>query len=452
MKEEHPILKKAREERPELFKRVPFVEDAAALAPFGILIPGKESFPPGYLKRYPEDFIVEEVGLDGKLYTIDRENLLAEAGPVLGEGDTVYATLVKCGVSTLEVAREISRQTGIDVRNIGYSGIKDKHAITSQLVSIRGASEAALKALSSSYFFLKDAYRGKGMIKAGDLRGNRFTIYARMLPGATIETIGPAEETFFNYFYLQRFASPRYINYEWGYDILRGDYEKAVESLLFKKSPREIGFVSKVRAAGEKNRSWSEIRSIFEPVADILLSEKPVIDYLAKRPGDYAGALLEIPDQVQLWLYALASLLFNEKISGAIRNKAQLPEELPFFLSDRKEDIELYAPELRALGIFPPPFENLRPFRFMRLSHRTAQTLEKASDIRKVDVPGGIIVSFNLSKGSYATTFLSHHINIVSEAPLEGMSSDRLDGAHAGGDARARTLESFKDVSTRIEA
>ncbi|HEY9481113.1 MAG TPA: tRNA pseudouridine(13) synthase TruD [Candidatus Paceibacterota bacterium] len=444
---DHPLIKKALAEDSSLFEKEPVIEDTDELVRFGIYIPGKETFPLGFLKLFPEEFIVEEISQSGTVITIDRPQ---EQSSKFEQGSTgIYrATLVKCGLSTLEAVRDISTRLNIDMRDVGYAGIKDKYAITAQEITIRNASIEAIKSLSSGNYFLKDIRPDKGMLMAGALTGNRFSLFVRTENGISPETFTGNKEEFFNYFYLQRFGSPRYINFEWGYDILCGNYEKTIESLLFKPAGHEINYVRKLREKASQERSWSKIREIFEPVLDILHSERPVIEHLSKHPTDFRGALGTIPDQVQLWLYALASLMWNEKISGALRNGFQLPPELPFFLSNKKEDIDLYAEELRGLGIYPPPFQNLRPFPHIRLSHRTAPVIEQASNIAFTSQEKGFRLSFELSKGSYATTFLSHHINIVSEAPTVTMSQDRLTAREVAEDKdRIHTIESFQALS-----
>ncbi len=59
------FLQKEFRKNPSMFKPGMFLEDADMLEPFGIHIPGKASFPTGYLKLWPQDFIVEEILSDG---------------------------------------------------------------------------------------------------------------------------------------------------------------------------------------------------------------------------------------------------------------------------------------------------------------------------------------------------------------------------------------------------
>jgi hypothetical protein len=93
-------LFEAYKKNPELFSRETFIESADVLKEFGIQIPDKESFPLGYLKLLPPDFIVEEIAKGGQVLNINYENVLSETTSV-EPGPTLFATLVKCGLSTL---------------------------------------------------------------------------------------------------------------------------------------------------------------------------------------------------------------------------------------------------------------------------------------------------------------------------------------------------------------
>jgi TruD family tRNA pseudouridine synthase len=449
---EHPVVKQAMAQEPELFKKPPFVESAEELSKFGIYIPGKESFPEGYIKLYPEDFIVEEIDAEGIVRTIDYENVLSKDSPIPGEGETIYATLVKCGLSTLDVIRDMSAQLHISEKSIGYAGIKDKYAITSQRISIRGASDDAIRALTSANYFFKDLSRGKGAISMTNLVGNRFSIFVRTNPDRPLETIASGEEDFFNYFYLQRFGSPRFMNFRWGYDILRGNYEGAVRSVLFDVERRELPFISRLRSEASQKKSWQEVRDVFEPIIDIMHCESKMLERLIQSPTDYTGALAAVPDQVQLWLYGLASLLFNEKISYSLQKQVPVPHELPFILSFDRGDTDVYREELRSLGIFPPPFHNLRPFPFIRMAHRMTNTSERAKNIEVKTAPFGTFVSFDLPKGAYATTFLSHHINIIGDSLPESISNEKIHGSFLSSNSeRAKTIDMFRALDAKEE-
>src|SRR4051812_49163300 len=85
----------------------------------------------GSLKNRPEDFFVQEM----PLYEPS------------GEGEHVYTEFQKIGMTTFDAIDRIARALNVHPRDIGYAGMKDARAITRQIFSIPGTSEAAVMAL-----------------------------------------------------------------------------------------------------------------------------------------------------------------------------------------------------------------------------------------------------------------------------------------------------------------
>src|SRR3989344_3880380 len=162
---------------PNLFPENTWVDNGEILETLGIYIPGKKLLPRGFLKIMPSDFLVEEISENGAQTDID----VVETNPVPDEaGRMVYATLVKCGLSTLEAVEELANLLGINKDKIQYAGIKDKDAITSQKISIREISKEQVLSVSSPHFILKRIHTGKGVVEKGGLKGNRFSILIRI--------------------------------------------------------------------------------------------------------------------------------------------------------------------------------------------------------------------------------------------------------------------------------
>src|SRR5258705_7605481 len=74
----------------------------------------------GRLKVRPEDFLVEELPLYQPC----------------GQGEHIYLFVEKRGLPTMSVLGAIARHFGVRTRDIGFAGLKDKHAVTRQLVSV----------------------------------------------------------------------------------------------------------------------------------------------------------------------------------------------------------------------------------------------------------------------------------------------------------------------------
>ncbi|NOR49469.1 MAG: tRNA pseudouridine(13) synthase TruD, partial [Desulfuromonadales bacterium] len=79
-------------------------------------LPGTE----GIIRQQPEDFQVEEIPLYEPC----------------GEGDHLYVSVEKCGLTTYDLLRELAKALNCKERDLGYAGLKDARAITRQTVSV----------------------------------------------------------------------------------------------------------------------------------------------------------------------------------------------------------------------------------------------------------------------------------------------------------------------------
>lgn len=409
---------------PELFARRNFNEDAALLESVGITIPGKESMAHLMLKIFPSDFIVEEVALGGRVCSAGETSDGFADTP---DANFVHMTVVKCGMATMDVVNELGRILNCPPEKIQYAGIKDKWAITAQRLSIPlivvEASGIALETITHEQFFLKDIVRGKGAVQPGQLEGNRFTILLRNgelsereKAEAKNNFISKAKGGIANFFYLQRFRAPRFTNFHWAFLILAGKYKRAVELYLTEVTGREMPYFESMREEAKTflddpqklHRLFGEYPSFFETEAELT-------KYLSSHPGDYIGALRAVENQVHMWMHALTSYFFNRKVSEYLAAGTFPPKTLPLMLSRDKNDLLPYAELMKKSGLFPPPLENLRPFRSIQLKRREIQTLEKVVlDFVEI-LPEGLRLRFVLGKGQYATTYLSHAVTIAND-------------------------------------
>jgi TruD family tRNA pseudouridine synthase len=340
----------------------------------------------------------------------------------LPEDPILYATLVKCGLSTIEAAEELARKLQIEARGIKFAGIKDKHAITSQLISVKGSSAEKLNQVSSQYYFIKNVHSGNRELYLGALRANQFTILIRTGPDFKkedfLERLKEIEKNgFFNFYYLQRFGVPRLISHYCGLHILKGDYQEVVFTEICKPGEREALYFQKIRQEiGKLWGQWEEMDGLLESFPITFQTERRMLNHLIKNPSDFLGALNQVPHQISLWADAFASLLFNKLLSFYIQQGKNLPETLPLALGPNQKDWSVYEELLKQAGIFSATFalKNLKNFSFINRQGKQQKTIENIKILNQKIIPGGVILSFILPKGCYATTFLSHILNLVS--------------------------------------
>ena len=149
----------------------------------------------GVLKSTPADFQVnEELGFEPD-----------------GEGEHHFMLVEKTGLSTPELITRIAHDYSLHPRLVGYSGLKDKHARTSQWLSLHlpGKSLPAAKSAGNGYRILRQA-RHHRKLRPGTHKYNAFQLCLReveKLPDQTIAQINfITRQGFANYFGAQRFG------------------------------------------------------------------------------------------------------------------------------------------------------------------------------------------------------------------------------------------------------
>jgi len=149
------------------------------------------------MRREPEDFVVDEIlGFEPE-----------------GTGNHGLLIVEKRGANTGWVAAQLARHAGVAVRDIGFSGHKDRHALTTQAYSLPLPVQfdlAHCMQWQGEGYAVRAAYRHGRKLRPGSHRANRFELRIRDLRGdrdeieACLEAIG--ERGVPNYFGPQRFG------------------------------------------------------------------------------------------------------------------------------------------------------------------------------------------------------------------------------------------------------
>src|SRR5687767_260845 len=112
------------------------------------------------LKRLPEDFQVEE-----QVALFPAKN-----------GPFALYRLTKQGLGTPEAIDAILAQWNLARGQIAYAGMKDRHARTTQIVTIKGGPRHGLRQQSLELEYLGQCGRP---IQARDITANRFAVVIR---------------------------------------------------------------------------------------------------------------------------------------------------------------------------------------------------------------------------------------------------------------------------------
>jgi tRNA pseudouridine13 synthase len=308
------------------------------------------------LKSQPEDFRVEE---------------LTEVVPS-DAGDFALYRLTKRGIGTPEAIDALLRRWNIPRRRVSYGGLKDRHAVTAQHLTIHRGPRRDLQQTNVELKYLGRTSRA---FEPGDIASNRFTIVLRSLtPAAADAAAAEAEEVkrdlVPNYFDDQRFGSVgpsgEFIGHAW----IRGDYERTLWLALAEEHPFDrSGEKTQKRLLREHWGRWIELKALLQRS-----HRRSIVTYLCDRPHDFRGAWARVNvDLRRLYLSAFQSEMWNRILAAALRRTCR-PELLfdvrlktmkaPFFRGldvetrSRLHDLQLPLPAAR-LKLEPGPIREL---------------------------------------------------------------------------------------------
>lgn len=237
----------------------------------------------GRIRTTAADFFVEEL----PLYTPK------------GEGSHLYVQFEKTGLTTDEAVRQLAAHAGVPVRDVGVPGMKDRHAVTIQTVSIPAIMSSAaaefdahVRSFSSSGVRILSAIRHNNKLRTGHLRGNRFRLVVRDVPQESFPHIEAAfraigETGVPNAYGNQRFGA-RGDNVERALSWLSGGAApRDFKQRRFLYSALQSHIFNAVLDARLKDGSWNHART-----GDVLLREDRVLavtedadDARGTRPG-----------------------------------------------------------------------------------------------------------------------------------------------------------------------
>lgn len=146
------------------------MELCRARAPMSNLLPSAT------IRTELDDFVVDEI----------------PAYEPTGEGPHLFLTVRKRDLTTFEAVRRVAAALEIDRRDVGYAGMKDRHAVTTQRLSVPWPEDAAttpVEALAVEGFEVLEVVRHRHKLRTAHLRGNRFAIRLRGLDEAGVAAV-----------------------------------------------------------------------------------------------------------------------------------------------------------------------------------------------------------------------------------------------------------------------
>jgi len=253
------------------------------------------------LKRQPEDFQVEELPL-------------VEGGE---RGRFGYYRLTKRGIGTLEAIEAIRRRWNLSGRQISYGGLKDRHAVTIQYLTIL---DGPAQGFHEGNLDLEPVGRLSHPYGPNQFRGNRFTVVLRDLSVEKAKAARVALEELPrdglpNYFDDQRFGSVGYDGDFIGRAWLVGDYEKALRLAIAEPnaSDRPDAKLEKT-ILRETWGDWAEAKARLPRS-----HARSLVTYLVDHPTDFRGAFARLRRELRsLYFSAFQSHLWNLELARLI--------------------------------------------------------------------------------------------------------------------------------------
>lgn len=121
------------------------------------------------IRTAPEDFVVNE----------------QLAFPLSGEGEHLYLQIKKRNTNTHWLAKKLSEFSGVPLRDIGYAGLKDRYAVTTQWFSLRMVKRKNddWQAFDCDEYQIVNNRYHQGKLRKGAIKQNDFVITLRNIEG-----------------------------------------------------------------------------------------------------------------------------------------------------------------------------------------------------------------------------------------------------------------------------
>jgi len=279
----------------------------------------------GVIRQEVEDFVVEEVLVDGSKAQVNGTFPGRVLGSTLQRQRYLLCVLVKRNWDTFIALKNVAKQLGVDYSRIQVAGIKDAKAVTAQHLTVDGGFvEDAAKVKVKDIQLYPVGYVHEAL-STYYLLGNYFTvkIKAIKLRQSTVEmrlaqTIKETEAAggIPNFFGHQRFGTTRPITHLVGKALVKGDFQEATMLFLAKPSVYEH---PASRQARQQLQETGNFRQALDNFPKQLRFERLMLNHLADNPCDFIGAFQRLPLKLQeLFVQAHQSYLFNHFLSGRL--------------------------------------------------------------------------------------------------------------------------------------
>jgi len=333
----------------------------------------------------PRDFIVQEV----PLYEFSRE------------GEHLIVHIRKKDLTTWEMVEILAKSLDISPKDIGYAGLKDKYAMTTQYISILDKEknlEEKIEKFQHPKIKILDITRHHNKIKIGHLKGNNFKIRLKKVLGVQKDKLDSTLK------WIEKNGVPNYF----------GEQRFGVESSNFEDGKKIVEGKLKVR---DKRLKKFLINSYQSHLFNLWLSKRVELSLLLKEFKER-----EVEEILKLPLNSLEDTKSQKHFFKILRGDVLIhyPYGKAFIAQNIKEEAERFIRrDISVTGvlsgkrvikaedvarIFEEPFlkTNIAKNGFRRYAWVFVEDIEK----KYIEQKAHYELSFYLPKGAYATNII----------------------------------------------
>jgi tRNA pseudouridine13 synthase len=340
----------------------------------------------GRIKAVPEDFEVEEV----------------PAYQPSGQGDFLYLWVEKRDLGAEFFVRQVARRLEVGPGEVGTAGLKDRRAVTRQMVSVPARAEDRLGRLDGDGIRLLKVGRHGNKLKPGHLHGNRFRVLVRDVDAAAGERLPALLER------LRRDGLPNF----YGPQRFGRDGETVALGLAMLRQERPPG------SGGTR----ANVRNPFLRKLALSAAQSALFNhYLAGRMGDGLMRRVLGGDVLAKWPFGGMFVAQDVAREQARLEAREVVPAGPMFgrklFAAAGEAARREAAVLEEASLTP---ESFREFGKL-LAGTRRHNLIYVDDLAAVVEPEGVRLSFTLPAGSYATVLLRE---LTHDNSLDGGERD----------------------------
>ena len=339
------------------------------------------------------------------LFIKNSENFVVEEKQLYdwsNQGEWLILKIRKKDLTTHELLKIFSERIGVKTRDIGYAGLKDKHGMTIQNISIPKRFLSKIEKFKHPKIKILEKHIHSNKLKIGHLKGNRFFIRLKKVNPTDAKKINKVLKE------IKKYGIPNYFGYQrfgrdnsalQGKQIIEGELvirNRAVEKLLINAYQSEL--------FNEWLTERINLSNIFNEFDEKELANKypkELIKFVKSQKHPF-----KLLNGDVMCHYPFGKNFYFEDIDDSLRFYKK--EIVPTGLLPGKK-------ALRAKGLareIEEKFDDIVPANGDR---RSAWIFPEIEEKRYIREKAWYEVAFTLPKGSYATVMIEIIKNGISE-------------------------------------